>query len=135
MAVWVIQCFHNDRGRDLFCEEYARKPARARAKFRTTLELLCDQPAIEGWCRENGFDFLTGKKYQRYRALGKVRVNAANAAHRPLGFFLPGTRIFVLLIWATERDGKFDPPNVLETALTRMHRVLELPELAHACDL
>jgi hypothetical protein len=134
MASWAILCYHNERGRDLFCEAYAAQPAVTRAKFRATLNVL-DQPGIEGWCRENGFDLLTGKKYRRYRGLGKLRFKTPDAAHRPLGFFGPGSRTFTLLIWATERDGDFSPPNVLATALSRMQAVIADPRLADACDL
>jgi hypothetical protein len=134
MAVWVVLCFHNERGRDLFCQAYADQPTRARAKFRAILDVLRHQP-VEGWSRENGFDLLTGKKYRRYHGLGKLRINTPDAAHRPLGFFGPRPRSFTLLVWATERDGEFDPPNVLETALLRMQRVLADPRLADVCDL
>jgi hypothetical protein len=134
MPVWRIMCFHNDRGRDLFCEAYVRQTARARAKFRVTIEILSDQPAIEGWCRQNGFDLLAGKRYHRYHGLGKVRFKTPDAAHRPLGFFGPTQGTFTLLVWATERDGQFDPPNVLETALHRMREVENNPGLANECD-
>jgi hypothetical protein len=53
--------------------------------------------------------------------------------HRPLGFLGPG-RVFTLLIWATERDNKFDPPGVRETALQRMAIVRKDPRRANECD-
>lgn len=134
MARWTILCIHNERGRDLFCQGYAAQTAQARAKFRITIEILQEQPP-HGWSRENGFDLLAGRKYQRYRDLGKLRVKTADAAHRPLGFFGPRPNTFTLLAWATERDGQFYPPSVLETALRRMQAVRANPELANACDL
>ena len=135
MAAWTILCDHNERGRDLFCQAYAAQPTAARAKLRATLNVLRDQPDIQGWCRENGFDMLAGKKYRRYRQLGKLRIKTPDAAHRPLGFFGPGFRTFTLLTWATERDGDFAPPNVLETAFSRMQAVIANPGLADVCDL
>lgn len=135
MVRWVILCFRNDRGRHVFCDEYESQTVAARAKFRATVNVLRDQPTIEGWNRQNGFDRLTGKKYRPYRGLGKLRFKTAEAQHRPIGFFGPKTGTFVLLAWATERDGKFDPPNVLDTAFDRMQSVLKNPELADACDL
>lgn len=135
MATWAIVCFHNERGRDLFCQEYEAKTAAARAKFRATINALRDQPTREGWCRENGFDLLSGKKYRRYHGLGKLRFKTADAAHRPLGFFGPSPGMFTLLVWATERDGAFHPPEVLETALRRMRAVIANQGLANACDL
>src|SRR5262245_5867795 len=112
MAEWEVLCFHNERGRDVFCLEYQQQMVRAKAKFRTTIETLRDQPR-DRWTRENGFDLLTGKKYRQYRGLGKLRIQVPGAAHRPLGFFGPRPGTFTLLIWATERDGEFSPPNVL----------------------
>jgi hypothetical protein len=60
---------------------------------------------------------------KQYRELGKLRFKAGNAQHRPLGFFGPGVSEFTLLIWATERDGKYHPPGVRDTALERMNRI------------
>ena len=135
MPTWAIMCFHNDRGKDLFCGEYEAQTAAARANFRATINVLRDQPTIEGWNRQNGFDRLTGNKYRQYRGLGKLRFKTAEAQHRPLGFFGPIPGAFTLLAWATERDGKFDPPDVLDTALRRMKRAIANPELANVCDL
>jgi len=77
-----------------------------------------------------GFDRLSGK----YRELGKLRFKVANVQHRPLGFFGPERKMFTLLIWSTERDGKFNPPNVRDTALDRMNQVLRDRERANECN-
>jgi len=135
MARWEIRCFQGDRGRPEFCDAYADQPARARAEFRATLNGLRDQPTVEGWSRANGFDLLNGKKYAKYRGIGKLRFQASGVQHRPLGFLGPRPGMFTLLIWATERDGEFHPPGVLDRALSRMNRVLRNPELADECDL
>lgn len=42
--------------------------------------------------------------------------------------------MFTLLIWSTERDGKFNPPNVRDTALDRMNQVLRDRERANECN-
>jgi hypothetical protein len=117
MARWIIRCYGNDR-RNLFDEQYRGQPPAVRAEFRATLNGLRDQP-IDGWSRAAGFDRLSGA----YRDLGKLLFKAANAQHRPLGFFGPGENEFTLLIWATERDQKFDPPGVRDTALQRMRAI------------
>lgn len=114
----------------MFHESYLEQLAEAKGLLRARLNLLKSQPVMEGWCRINGFDKLVGK----YRELGKVRFKANNTQHRPLGFFGPEQKMFTLLIWATERDGKFDPPNVRDTALSRMNLVKQSPELAYASD-
>jgi hypothetical protein len=116
MARWLIRCYGNER-RNLFDEEYSRHDAKVRAEFRATLNGLRDQPRA-GWSRPD-FDMLS----KQYRELGKLRFKAGNAQHRPLGFFGPGVSEFTLLIWATERDGKYHPPGVRYTALERMNRI------------
>lgn len=134
MATWTIRCFCNERGRDLFCEAYDDQVARARADFRVAINILRHQETIEGWSRKNGFDLLTGKKYRKYRGLAKIRFKTLGVAYRPLGCFGPIPATFTLLVWATERDGEFHPPSVLETALRRMVAVRANPGLAHECD-
>ena len=130
MPVWVIRCFRAAGGGDLFDRDYRRQVAEVRAEFRAALNGLLAQEDITGWCRSNGFDRLSGK----YRELGKLRFKVANVQHRPLGFFGPERKMFTLVIWATERDGKFDPPNVRETALRRMAQVKQNPRQAHECN-
>jgi hypothetical protein len=128
VPIWVIQCFWNER-RGIFEKEYRDQTPEARAEFRATLNLLRDSATIEGWCRP-AFDRLSGK----YRQLGKLRFKANGAQHRPLGFFGPGTQAFTLLAWATERDGRYWPPGIRDSALDRMKRILEDPTRAHEFD-
>jgi hypothetical protein len=114
---WEIRAYGNVRRR-LFEEDFTDLPLPVRAEFRAVLNGLRDQP-IEGWIRPAGFDRLGGQ----YRELGKLRFKVGNVQHRPLGFFGPGQRQFALLIWATERDQKYDPPGVRDTALSRMNEI------------
>jgi hypothetical protein len=131
MTAWLIRCYCNESGRDLFDKDYREQDAAVRAKFRAVLNGLVAQPNIEGWKRPNGFDRLSGK----YRDLGKLRFKVQNVQHRPLGFFGPTEMTYTLLIWATERDSKYDPPDVRDTALKRMNSVLIEPETkSRACD-
>jgi hypothetical protein len=130
MPTWAVRCFGAAGGRNLFDQDYSEQLPEVRADFRAVLNGLLAQEDITGWCRPNGFDRLSGK----YREIGKLRFKVANVQHRPLGFFGPERRIFTLLIWATERDGKFNPPNVRETALQRMAQVKRNPWRANECN-
>jgi hypothetical protein len=130
MPPWRVRCFCNARGDDLFDREYRVQTPEVRAEFRATLNGLLAQEDIRGWCRPNGFDRLNRK----YRELGKLRFKVANVQHRPLGFFGPKQKTFTLLIWSTERDGKFSPPNVRDTALQRMSQVLRDMERTCECN-
>jgi len=127
----MIRCYRNESGNDLFAKAYREQSPAVRAKFRAILNGLRAQPAIEGWSRPNGFDRLNGKKY---RELGKLRFKVEKVQHRPLGFFGPSEMTFTLLVWATERDDKFDPPDVRDTALQRMYWVKQNPERSCECD-
>jgi len=131
MAAWEVRCFCNARGDDLFDRDYTRQTFEVQAEFRATLNGLLAQVDITGWCRPNGFDRLRGRKY---RDLGKLRFRVENVQHRPLGFFGMQRRMFILLIWATERDGKFDPPNVRDTALQRMGQTKNSVERTRECN-
>lgn len=119
MPRWALRGYGNGR-RTLFEEEDPKQTAVARAEFRAIWNGLRDQ-ALENWTRPAGFDMLSGN----YRELGKLRFKASNAHHRPLGFFGPGAKEFTFLAWATERDRKFDPPGIRETALDRMRAIKE----------
>jgi hypothetical protein len=119
MPRWAIMGYGNAR-RALFEEEYRAQTAIARAEFRATWNGLRDQ-VREAWTRPAGFDMLSGN----YNKLGKLRFKASNAQHRPLGFFGPGSNEFTFVAWATERDGKFAPPGIRDTALDRMSAILE----------
>jgi hypothetical protein len=130
MPTWVVRCFRAAGGADLFDRDYSRQVVEVRAEFRATLNGLLAQEDITGWSRPNGFDRLSGK----YRELGKLRFKVAKVQHRPLGFFGPERKTFTLLIWATERDGKYDPPNVRDTALRRMAQVKQNPRRADECN-
>ena len=66
-----------------------------------------------------------------YPDLGKLRFKANRTEHRPIGFFGPRSLNFTFLIWAIEKDRKYRPPNVRETAITRMKVVLADPTRAH----
>ena len=125
MPQWAIKCYCNAAGRDVFDKEFSDQTLAVRQEFRAVLNGLRDRPRNE-WTRPAGFDQLGGK----YKALGKLRFKVANVQHRPLGFF-PGGLVFVLLVWATERDGKFDPPDVRETALRRIKEVENDGSRAH----
>lgn len=129
MPTWVIRSFWNER-RGVFQREYEGHSDATRAKLRAVLNGLRAETEIQGWCRENGFDRLSGK----YRELGKLRFKVENVQHRPLGFFGPARHEFTLLVWATERGDSWRPPDVRDTALTRMKMIIDDPRRAHEFD-
>lgn len=128
MPRWTIMGYGNDRRRN-FEEQYRNQPTVVRAEFRAIVNGLRDQPR-EAWTRPAGYDQLPG----RFRELGKLLIKVPNVQHRPLGFVWPAKMVFVFLIWTTERDRKFDPPNARETALKRRIQILKGGAMAHEFD-
>lgn len=112
----------------MFEKEYHDQTFNARAKFQTAINVLRDKERAE-WCRPD-VDQLSGK----YRKLYKLRFKADGTQHRPLGFIGPGPGEFTLLTWATEKDRKWNPPEIRDTALERMRLITEDPEKAHELD-
>jgi hypothetical protein len=129
LPLWVIRGYIGASGRDVFAEELRDQDKLVRVEFTAVLNGLVYQP-IEWWIRPAGFDRLSGK----YRELGKLRFKVKGVQHRPLGFFGPGMRVFTFVAWATERDGKFDPRDVRDTALDRMKTVKADTERCRALD-
>jgi hypothetical protein len=63
--------------------------------------------------------------------LYELRFKADKVQQRPLGLFLSDS-IFVILLWATEKNDRFVPKAACEIALRRKVEVLANEKCAHA---
>lgn len=63
--------------------------------------------------------------------LSELRFKADGVQQRPLGFHLSNSE-FVILLWATEKGGKFVPLSACEKALNRKQEILTGTSKAHA---
>jgi len=127
VAEVLIKCLVWASGQDLVEDWLKDHHADARAEFLNVMTALRDQPRSE-WTRPD-YGILRGD----CRGLGEVRFRVRNVEHRPIGFFI-GNDVFVLVAFATERDGKFDPKNICRTAQNRKIDVLRNPRRSRVCD-
>lgn len=65
---------------------------------------------------------------------GKSDSEKSGVQHRPLGFFME-QNVFVICIWAVEKDGKFVPKSACQTALARKAEILADRTRCHDCWL
>lgn len=65
-----------------------------------------------------------GKPRKECSGLIEIRFKVNKVQHRPLGCYGQLRFEFIILLFATERDDEFDPPNACETALRRKTLVL-----------
>lgn len=74
---------------------------------------------------------LSGRK-KDFRDYYEIRLFAGKVQHRPIGYFGPNLRDFTILIWATEKGGKFTPASWRTTADSRRNQIQE--GQAHVID-
>jgi hypothetical protein len=99
--------------------------AQLKGRFFSRLRILAQLPRSEwheGYCKK-----LEGEGAGLY----ELRFQADKAQQRPLGFFLSGS-VFVLLLWATEKNDRFVPKRACEIALRRKEEVLADGKRSHA---
>lgn len=84
--------------------------------FKTLLKYLDGQPPAN-WVRP-----YTGKLHEDCKGLVELRFDFGNVEYRPIGYY-SGKMEFTIVFFATERDGKFDPPTSCEIAQRRRDEI------------
>lgn len=64
-------------------------------------------------------------KLTGYADLYEIRVIHSNKQYRLIGCYGPGKREFTILVGAIEKEGKYNPPSVFETAERRIKLILK----------
>jgi len=123
----LIKSFVSSGGRHLVDDWLNGQRAVVRAAFLNIMTALRDQPRSE-WTRPD-----YGVLRRDCQGFGEVRFKVQNVEHRPIGFFL-GDEVFVLVVFATERDSQFDPPTACEIARKRRQNVRDNPRYSDVCD-
>jgi hypothetical protein len=80
--------------------------------FETRMKFLVAQSG-GGWDRPN-----VGQLHGKCKGLFEIRLKVNKVQYRPIGYF-SGPQEFTFVAFATERDGKFDPPDICKTAQAR----------------
>jgi hypothetical protein len=109
---WNIKGFTVSAGnqKTIVSEWYDSQTEDVQAAFLVRMEFLIQRPR---WDRP-----FVGQLRRDCAGLFEIIFKVANVQHRPIGYF-SGQREFTFLAFATERDGKFDPKNICDTAFKR----------------
>jgi hypothetical protein len=123
MRIWTLKGFVTESGRDEVLDWYRALPANARAKFKSIMQRLVDQPH-EFWSPP------VVKPLTGFAGIYEIRFRSKDVVYRPLGFFGPEQNEFTFLKPATERDDDFDPKNAPQIALERKNIIMSDEERA-----
>lgn len=116
MRIWTIKSYIKDSGKDVIREWLNDLPTEAKVEIQRRFRYLETQT---NWGKP---DF---KKLKGYHHIYEMRITWQRNRYRPLGFFIPNSHEFVLLIGAVEKGSKFEPLHAPETAEVRRKQVLE----------
>lgn len=117
-TAWTFRSFVSGADRGVVQEWYEKQEPTVRAEFDMTLEYLRSLPQAQ-WIRP-----YVGILRKECSGLVEIRFKVNKVQHRPLGCYGPLRFEFTILLFATERDRKFEPPNACATALGRKTLVL-----------
>jgi hypothetical protein len=113
MKLWRLKSFTlPDCKTPLVKEWFVMQSEDVQAAFLVRMKDLQRRPG-NGWDRPN-----VGQLRGKCKGLFEIVLKVNKVQHRPLGYF-SGKMEFTFLAFATERDGKFNPPDVCKTAQNR----------------
>ncbi len=97
-------------------EWHAQQDAAVQVEFEARIRFLSGQPRAS-WDRP-----YAAKLTRECKGLYEIRFKVNNVQHRPIGY-MSGDAEFTILAFATERDRKFDPIDVCQTAISRLNTI------------
>lgn len=122
---WTFFSFVSDAGERAVHEWYKTQSADVKAALNVSLKYLRDRP-IKDWVRP-ATAALKGGCY----GLVEIRFECSNVEYRPLGFFGPNYT-FIIVFFAIEKGGRFEPATACKTALYRKRIIQEMG--GHSCE-
>ncbi len=125
MALWAFRCYLDANGVDQIRAAHAEKMRQARNKFLSRLSALATLP-FEEW-----FGAYYKELHGVAAGVGEIRFKADGVQQRVLGY-RSGEREFTLLLWATEKSGRFVPLAAPATALSRKAETEQSKDRSHA---
>lgn len=117
--VYKIHRYTQAGGRSDVQETYDGGSAELKAELDVALEYLACRDRSE-WRRPNAAKLA---KTHGYRDYFEIRFKADNVQQRPIGYFGPESGVFTILLWATEKGGKFRPADWYDKAERRRARI------------
>jgi hypothetical protein len=119
MKLWTLKSFTRPDGKLIVAEWYEQQSEAVQVAFITRMKFLRARPE-DGWDRPHVGQLRHGECKGLYEIVLKVN----KVQYRPLGYYSAQME-FTIVAFATERDGKFDPPNICETAQERIKLIEE----------
>lgn len=101
----TLNQFVDQKGSSPIQEHYDDGTVELRTTFDVATNYLVAQTRGE-WRRPNAAKLMLGKGFRDYF---EIRFMSGKLQQRPIGYFHPDDKTFVLLLWATEKGGSLDP--------------------------
>src|SRR5215212_485650 len=113
--MWTLKSFTLlNPTRTLVAEWYAVQTEEVQEAFEARMKFLRGLPG-NGWTRP----YVGQLRHGSCKGLFEIVISLPSVEHRPIGYF-SGKMEFTIVAFATERDSKFDPITICETAQKRI---------------
>ena len=116
MKEWTFKVFIKSNGRDAFEEWIKIQGIDAEEKIRAMINLLS---VTKIWDRPH-FAKIHGSEN-----IYEIRIKGKDKQYRPLGCKGPGPQIFTLLVGASKKENKWNPPEAIKMAEERCKLVFK----------
>ena len=103
----TLKQFVDEKGVSPVQTHYDDGSVELRTVFDVATEYLIAQ-SRSGWRRPDAAKLMKGSGFRDYF---EIRFKSGKLQQRPIGYFYPDDKTFVLLLWATEKGGSLDPAN------------------------
>jgi hypothetical protein len=127
MALWTVKGLVDRRSakqETIVAQWYERQQEDVQIAFVTRMKFLRGLPE-DGWDRP----YVGQLRWKECKGLFEIVISVHEVEHRPIGYF-SGKMEFTIVAFATERDGKFEPRSVCETAQRIVRQIAEGKEQA-----
>lgn len=114
MSLWTLKALVDRRStktpKETIVSQWYNAHEDAQIAFATRMKFLRGLPA-DGWDRP----YVGQLRRKECSGLFEIVISMPDVEYRPIGYF-SGKMEFTIVAFATERDGKFNPKSVCETA-------------------
>jgi hypothetical protein len=112
--MWTLKSYTSPNGKTIVSEWLDVQSEEVQEAFIARMKFLRGLPA-NGWNRPRVGQLRRGS----CKGLFEIVISLPNVEHRPIGYF-SGKMEFTIVAFATERDSKFDPITICDTAQSRI---------------
>jgi hypothetical protein len=122
MPLWTIKGLVDRRSPEsetIVKQWYESQYEDVQIAFTARMKFLRGLPE-DGWDRP----YVGQLRRKECKGLFEIVISMPDVEHRPIGYF-SGKMEFTIVAFATERDGKFDPKTICETAKRIIQRIAD----------